>query len=961
MGRRISAFLRRLGFVSDRSSRKRAHASFGRPLAIESLESRNLLAVMWINKGSASINSDGFNTNFPGSSEIARSIAQRAVDDWNAVIDSFNYAEDLDTNPSNDLNDVFDLTISALNLGNSNRGQVQHSSFSYNVEDKPTAATVELDNNAVGAGWFFDLTPDDDAEFTALVNSGANQTGSAFQGSFVNVDTANAGYNDFYRTVVHEIGHALGLTSDDDAAIADRLFPVFRTDTGVRATSPGGNLSLYDGTNVDAMFAVAHLFEGPTGAPYQVNTGNPANSFAVFGHANDLMNPGHTVPPNNGTAPNPTTRQYISDLNAQILADAYGYTVTLPSTLNSAHVTLDSQTGTLLVQGRTGGQDDFIELTLTGPSSETITVTVNDTTENVSRSAVSQILIAPHGGNDGVYVTQVLQRITSNVQYVVSSNEDAVDAGTHGDGLVDLDAVVPGNQVTLRAAIQDANDAGGLPTIYAPRGNYELTLAGGGGDAQGDFDITGKLTIIGTGAGSTIIDASTLSTSERIFQVTNSGASLKASRLTLTGGNDLSGSGGGAIYADLATSVELNQVAIAENSTTTLGGAIRVGAVGTTLTIRNSVISENTASTHAGAIWADPNAPKVTIGATIFANNTGSTTYSTIYSDAGIINEGNNLVDDNSATYNSVPYFSTTYGDYIGTVDHVVTSVADTLDHVDDGVSLSAREAIDLALAATTAQDVWLPAWHFRMSRAGTGGISQGDFDIPDDKILSIRGTGAGLTIIDAGALQQQGSPDRIFEVQGADAEITVERMTFTGGKVTTAIHGTAGGGAIYSDTGSTLYVNEVAFVENVSESTGGGGAIRIGDADSVVTIHKSVFTQNVAENGVGGAIAAFGSSGNGSFTVGSTVFANNTSDTTIYENFYSDFALTNDGYNVLDNDPNPPVFFDYTTNGTDYLGSAEYVVTSVADTYDGDPDTVNMSLRDAIDLANDNSGDGEI
>jgi hypothetical protein len=49
--------------------------------------------------------------------------------------------------------------------------------------------------------------------------------------------------------------------------------------------------------------------------------------------------------------------------------------------------------------------------------------------------------------------------------------------------------------VAGRARRQDANGAGS-GAIYVPRGNYQLDLTGSGGDARGDLDVTGDVTVI---------------------------------------------------------------------------------------------------------------------------------------------------------------------------------------------------------------------------------------------------------------------------------------------------------------------------------------------------------------------------------------------------------------------------------------------------------------------------------
>jgi hypothetical protein len=151
-------------------------------LSIEQLESRDLLAVVWANKGTDILSDpaydrDGFTTFYQEDSIVARQVAQRAVDDWNAVIPSFNYPA------QENLNNTFTLNITASDLGNNNRGQVNQANSLFTADKVPYEATVELDDNAVGTGWFFDTTPLDDAEFTGIV--------SAFQGNFTDASTGS--------------------------------------------------------------------------------------------------------------------------------------------------------------------------------------------------------------------------------------------------------------------------------------------------------------------------------------------------------------------------------------------------------------------------------------------------------------------------------------------------------------------------------------------------------------------------------------------------------------------------------------------------------------------------------------------------------------------------------------------------------------------------------------------------
>jgi CSLREA domain-containing protein len=120
----------------------------------------------------------------------------------------------------------------------------------------------------------------------------------------------------------------------------------------------------------------------------------------------------------------------------------------------------------------------------------------------------------------------------------VNSTADAIDCNP-GDGIAET---VSGTGLcTLRAAIMEANAisaAYGMyvaDAIYLPAGTYTLTIAGGWEDASltGDLDITDDLTIVGSGQGTTIIDANSI---DRVFEVIGATTSASLSGVTVTNG-----------------------------------------------------------------------------------------------------------------------------------------------------------------------------------------------------------------------------------------------------------------------------------------------------------------------------------------------------------------------------------------------------------------------------------------
>ena len=132
----------------------------------------------------------------------------------------------------------------------------------------------------------------------------------------------------------------------------------------------------------------------------------------------------------------------------------------------------------------------------------------------------------------------------------------------------------------------------------------------------------------------------------------------------------------------------------------------------------------------------------LTIGDSIFALNGTYGTAPNVKASTAVIktNLGNNLYDSSAGGFFNVVSGT---GDYLGTPTYVVTTVADTFDHSNDVESLSIREAIDKANTTSGAQEIWIPAWKFTLTRdRGTAttdtDVSIGDLDISDS--VTVRG-----------------------------------------------------------------------------------------------------------------------------------------------------------------------------------------------------------------------------
>jgi CSLREA domain-containing protein len=315
----------------------------------------------------------------------------------------------------------------------------------------------------------------------------------------------------------------------------------------------------------------------------------------------------------------------------------------------------------------------------------------------------------------------------------------------------DFDGDLSFGDVSLREAVDYANTAGSATAIQLPAGRYVLTRTGteDAGTALNDLDVTGDVTVVGAGAGVTVIDIAGLSSSseQRVFDVRTAGARLDLSRVTLTGATSASYSYGTAVRANPGTLLVVTDSSIVNNHANYYSTIFVLSA---DAIIRRSVFSNNTGYYSYGVavmVRTDGSAaPSITIGQTIFALNSNGLGPSNVEAAASAtkINEGYNVYDTASGGF-----FNTTpgEGDYLGTPDYVVTTVADTFDHSDDGESLSLREAIDLANTTAGVQEIWLPAWTFVLTRDratyGGGSLTDidtafGDLDIKES--LKIRG-----------------------------------------------------------------------------------------------------------------------------------------------------------------------------------------------------------------------------
>lgn len=203
--------------------------------------------------------------------------------------------------------------------------------------------------------------------------------------------------------------------------------------------------------------------------------------------------------------------------------------------------------------------------------------------------------------------------------FVVNSTTDAPDAD-----LTDGIAQDAAGNVTLRAAIQQANALSGGDTITLPAGNFFLNLTGSGENncATGDLDILDGVTLTGAGADVTFINGVS---QDRVFDIAT-GVTVKIEKVTIASGTAMISQedGGGLRNAGMLTLVD---DVFTSNTAAGGGGAIASYGAGSTLTITNSTFVTNSSNGPLG-------------GGAIFNGSLTTITHSTLKNNSSSFNGG---------------------------------------------------------------------------------------------------------------------------------------------------------------------------------------------------------------------------------------------------------------------------------------------------------------------------------
>lgn len=462
------------------------------------------------------------------------------------------------------------------------------------------------------------------------------------------------------------------------------------------------------------------------------------------------------------------------------------------------------------------------------------------------------------------------------ISFTVNTTADTVDA-TPGNGVC-ADA---GGSCSLRAAIQEANASAGADTITLGGATHTLALAGAENlAATGDLDIRGDVTIMGAGAGSSIIDGADI---DRAFHINPSGnltLTVSFSGVTIRNGS-ITGAGGG-IHFDGFNSVpnpdtrdgvlNVTNCAVSDHQSSSRGGGIR--GVDGTLNITNSTISNNTSTDgRGGGIDHAGLKPLVMSGCTVSGNQSLNGGAGDGIAGAGgglrLLSGGitplqlytiqNSMISGNSATFDGGGIFC-----------QAITTISNNT-VISGNTAITQRGGgiyADLDATGGAAGDITLDGVTIKGNTAGLdgGGVFH-DRDllvirnstiggaVAADKNQAVNGGGIA-TYRDTGAATDSGSINIINSVISANV------ATGNGGGLFNGLNATLNPGSAINVTGNTRFGGSTA-AEGNSAANGGGVANNNGSITGAGAAPAGGVIRNNTATGNGAGVAVTGGSVN--------------------------------------------------------------------------------------------------
>ena len=387
--------------------------------------------IVWTNRGQAS---DNFGLAFGTSAEAGRQVVDAAIAAWERVITSFNRSDGTNT-----LQVTISIATDAMGNLVGGFGAAGGPAATAPSDGKPRTGSVTINagNIVPGTpndtnGWFFDATPNDYSEFAGTINNPFNGSRSSGAGS------------DFFSVATLELTHVLGFISPKTGGTGAnfngyRLVSSGMTQaTGQRDNSEGGG-----------NFGYYYIFNGPSvshaltsynsGDATDLSWGNVIHT--AGGSANFNFNAvNYRGTDDDGNALyNGNERLLPSWVTANILKDAYGYTVENPARFGTMMAILNQNTGALTVRG-IDNSADTIFITASGG----ITTVHVDLGTDFPGSG-----FRPGEGNLSAWVSEFPTGSIQSININAGSGDDVVNLDLPGSIPITVSGGAGGNDLLL--------------------------------------------------------------------------------------------------------------------------------------------------------------------------------------------------------------------------------------------------------------------------------------------------------------------------------------------------------------------------------------------------------------------------------------------------------------------------------------------------------------------------------
>src|SRR5688572_5566621 len=412
--------------------------------------------IVWTNRGLAS---DNFAATFGGNANLARGVVDAVIQQYERIISSMNWTGGATQHSIN-------LSMRNQSAGNNGDfgGQCPPGQVGLDASGAPVSATIFLgrgqdtdgDDLGDGAGWYLDPTPNDFAEFTNVVNAFVGTAGAG---------SPALGLRDFYSLVAHEMGHAMGMTSQ--AGSDWRTFlGAFAVDSGVADASGAGNLWAYSSPAVGRAVLTDSDLAGQGVIGVHSAVGGQSFNFNAqnYTSAMDVMN--NTFNGTNGR------RLMVSNLLIGMIDAVSAYDNVWPEQFGSMYTSLDTTTGQLTLRGGAGtSADDFSVLETAGGYQISVNVG-NDVAGTGPTDAfvstwtdaqVSSIVIDAGGGNDWIEIRTLGANEPVTIDAGAGNDEIRLAIGDFDSDLLS-NVVVVGDTGTDQIWVNDIVDGAGSDT-----------------------------------------------------------------------------------------------------------------------------------------------------------------------------------------------------------------------------------------------------------------------------------------------------------------------------------------------------------------------------------------------------------------------------------------------------------------------------------------------------------------